>query len=45
MHQSRQRSPPPQFRRHLTQSETEQARRIATLTDVRLLSLLTWSVA
>ncbi|MGU3586419.1 hypothetical protein ACLBYD_25020 [Rhodococcus sp. C26F] len=45
MHRCQQRCPPLQFRRRLTQSETEHARRIATLTDVRLLGLLTWSVA
>ncbi|BDB63269.1 hypothetical protein [Rhodococcus sp. RDE2] len=30
--------------RRLAQSEAEQVRRIATLTDVRLLGLLTWAV-
>ncbi len=34
----------PLFRRRLEQSETEQVRRIATLTDVRLLDLLTWAI-
>lgn len=33
------------FRRRLAQSETEQVRRLASLTDVRLLDLLTWAVA
>ncbi|QXU56733.1 MULTISPECIES: DUF6308 family protein [Rhodococcus] len=36
---------PPLLRRRLAQSETEQARRLASLTDVRLLDLLTWAVA
>ncbi|MDO1481690.1 DUF6308 family protein [Rhodococcus ruber] len=35
----------PLFRCRLAQSETEQVRRIASLTDVRLLDLLTWAVA
>lgn len=35
----------PLFRRRLAQSESEQVRRIATLTDVRLLDLLTRAVA
>ena len=35
----------PLFRRRLAQSESEQVRRIASLTDVRLLDLLTWAVA
>ena len=35
----------PLLRRRLAQSESEQVRRIATLTDVRLLDLLTWAVA
>ncbi|WP_258008586.1 DUF6308 family protein, partial [Rhodococcus sp. ENV425] len=35
----------PLFRRRLEQSETEQVRRLTTLTDVRLLDLLTWAVA
>ncbi|ETT28836.1 hypothetical protein RAJCM14343_5320 [Rhodococcus aetherivorans] len=35
----------PLFRRCLAQSESEQVRRIATLTDVRLLDLLTWAIA
>ncbi|WP_064257625.1 DUF6308 family protein, partial [Rhodococcus sp. HS-D2] len=35
----------PLFRRRLEQSETEQVRRIASLTDVRLLDLLTWADA
>ncbi|WP_350247576.1 DUF6308 family protein [Rhodococcus sp. D-6] len=34
----------PLFRRCLAQSESEQVRRIATLTDVRLLDLLTWAI-
>ncbi|UVT27699.1 DUF6308 family protein (plasmid) [Rhodococcus pyridinivorans] len=33
------------FRHRLAQSESEQARRLASLTDVRLLDLLTWAVA
>ncbi|UZF48496.1 DUF6308 family protein [Rhodococcus rhodochrous] len=35
----------PLFRRRLEQSEAEQVRRIASLSDVRLLDLLTWAVA
>ncbi|MCD2115006.1 DUF6308 family protein [Rhodococcus rhodochrous] len=35
----------PLFRCRLEQAETEQVRRIATLTDVRLLDLLTWAIA
>ncbi|MGW5322541.1 DUF6308 family protein [Rhodococcus pyridinivorans] len=35
----------PLFRRRLAQSEIEQVRRIATLTDVRLLDILTWAIA
>ncbi|NCL73631.1 MULTISPECIES: DUF6308 family protein [unclassified Rhodococcus (in: high G+C Gram-positive bacteria)] len=35
----------PLFRRRLEQSEAEQVRRIASLTDVRLLDLLSWAVA
>ncbi|UGQ41226.1 DUF6308 family protein [Rhodococcus aetherivorans] len=35
----------PLFRRRLAQSETEHVRRIAALTDVRLLDLLTWAIA
>lgn len=35
----------PLFRRRVAQSETEHVRRIATLTDVRLLDLLTWALA
>ncbi|WP_277371908.1 DUF6308 family protein [Rhodococcus rhodochrous] len=35
----------PLLRRRLAQSETEQVRRIATLTDVRLLDLVTWAIA
>ena len=35
----------PLLRRRLAQSESEQVRRIASLTDVRLLDLLTWAVA
>ncbi|TWH09529.1 hypothetical protein L618_005200000160 [Rhodococcus rhodochrous J45] len=35
----------PLLRRRLAQSESDQVRRIATLTDVRLLDLLTWAVA
>ncbi len=35
----------PLFRRRVAQSETEHVRRIATLTDVRLLDLLTWAIA
>ncbi|AYA27481.1 hypothetical protein C6369_025780 [Rhodococcus rhodochrous] len=35
----------PLFRCRLAQSEPEQVRRIASLTDVRLLDLLTWAVA
>lgn len=35
----------PLFRRRLAQSETEHVRRMAALTDVRLLDLLTWAIA
>lgn len=35
----------PLFRSRLAQSETEHVRRIAGLTDVRLLDLLTWAIA
>ncbi|UGQ60500.1 DUF6308 family protein (plasmid) [Rhodococcus pyridinivorans] len=35
----------PMLRRRLAQSETDQVRRLATLTDVRLLDVLTWAVA
>ncbi|WP_301850923.1 hypothetical protein [Rhodococcus pyridinivorans] len=34
----------PLLRRCLAQSESEQVRRIASLTDVRLLDLLTWAI-
>ncbi|UPW02981.1 hypothetical protein M1C57_14935 [Rhodococcus pyridinivorans] len=33
------------LRHRLAQSESEQARRVASLTDVRLLDLLTWAIA
>jgi len=35
----------PLFRRCLEQSESEQVRRLASLTDVRLLDILTWAIA